>query len=48
MKKLLFLCTINRHRSVIAEFIFRDILANSIRKYLEEIEISSAGIVTLN
>ena len=46
MKKLLFLCTINRHRSVIAEFIFRDILANSIRKYLEEIEISSAGIVT--
>jgi protein-tyrosine-phosphatase len=46
MKKLLFLCTINRHRSVIAEFIFRDILANSKRKYLEEIKISSAGIVT--
>jgi protein-tyrosine-phosphatase len=46
MKTLLFLCTINRHRSVIAEFLFRDILANSKRKYLKEIEISSAGIVT--
>lgn len=46
MKKLLFLCTINRHRSVIAEFIFRDILANSKQKYLEEIEIASAGVVT--
>lgn len=46
MKKLLFLCTINRHRSVIAEFLFREILANSKRQYVKEIEISSAGIVT--
>ena len=46
MKKLLFLCTINRHRSVIAEFLFRDILERQKRKLLQEIEISSAGIVT--
>ena len=46
MKKLLFLCTINRHRSVIAEFLFRDILKNRDREVLQEVEISSAGIVT--
>jgi protein-tyrosine-phosphatase len=46
MKRLLFLCTINRHRSVIAEFLFRNILERQKRKFLREIEISSAGIVT--
>ena len=46
MKKLLFLCTINRHRSVIAEFLFRDILERQEREFLREFEISSAGIVT--
>ena len=46
MKNLLFLCTINRHRSVIAEFLFRDILGRQKEKFLQEIEISSAGIVT--
>ncbi len=46
MKKLLFLCTINRHRSVIAEFLFRNILEHQKGNYLREIEISSAGIVT--
>ena len=46
MKKLLFLCTINRHRSVIAEFLFHDILERQKWKFLREIEIFSAGIVT--
>ncbi len=46
MKNLLFLCTINRHRSVIAEFLFCDILGRQKEKFLQEIEISSAGIVT--
>jgi protein-tyrosine-phosphatase len=45
-KKLLFLCTINRHRSVIAEFLFRRVLENGSRDLTEKIEISSAGIVT--
>jgi protein-tyrosine phosphatase len=46
VKKLLFLCTINRHRSVIAEFLFHDILERQKRKFLREIDISSAGIIT--
>jgi protein-tyrosine-phosphatase len=46
MKKLLFLCTINRHRSVIAEYMFRDILEHKEKQLLPGIEISSAGIVT--
>ena len=46
MKKLLFLCTINRHRSVIAEFLFRKMLGNAKGSPLKKIEISSAGIVT--
>lgn len=46
MKKLLFLCTINRHRSVIAGFLFRDILARRGGEYLGKIDISSAGIIT--
>jgi protein-tyrosine-phosphatase len=46
MKKLLFLCTINRHRSVIAEFLFRDIYKPEEWNVPREVEISSAGIVT--
>jgi protein-tyrosine-phosphatase len=46
MKKLLFLCTVNRHRSVVGEFLFRKILQKRKPKLFKEIEISSAGIVT--
>jgi len=45
MKKLLFLCTINRHRSVIGEFLFRDIIKRREGQF-REIEVSSAGIIT--
>jgi len=46
MKKLLFLCTINRFRSVIAEFFFRNTLTNRNRELARKIDISSAGIIT--
>jgi protein-tyrosine-phosphatase len=46
VKNLLFLCTINRHRSVIAEFLFRDILKRQKGNLPGKIETSSAGIVT--
>lgn len=46
MRKLLFLCTVNRHRSVLGEFLFREILQDRKPKLLQEIEISSAGIIT--
>lgn len=46
MKNLLFLCTINRHRSVIAEFLFRDLLERQKKKLFREINMTSAGIVT--
>ena len=46
MKKLVFVCTINRHRSVIAEFLFKHILNGKNLDFLQKIDISSAGIVT--
>lgn len=46
MKKLLFLCTINRHRSVIGEFLFRDIIIKRDNGRFREVEVSSAGIIT--
>lgn len=44
MKKLLFVCTINRHRSVIAEHLFKRTLAAAAR--VADIEVSSAGLVS--
>lgn len=46
MKKLVFVCTINRHRSVIAEFLFKHILGERKNGNVQKIEVSSAGIVT--
>lgn len=45
-KHLLFVCTINRHRSVIAEYIFRDLLEKNNLDDGNQFIISSAGIVT--
>ena len=45
-KKLVFVCTINRARSVQAEYLFRDFLAGSKDGIGESIEVKSAGIVT--
>ncbi len=45
-KHLLFVCTINRHRSVIAEYIFRDLLEKNNTDHGYNFTISSAGIVT--
>ncbi|MCZ7662788.1 MAG: hypothetical protein M5U22_07550 [Thermoleophilia bacterium] len=44
MTKLLFVCTVNRHRSVIAEYVFKRMLAELAEAI--EIDVSSAGIVT--
>lgn len=44
-KRLVFVCTINRHRSVIAEFIFRRMLKDY-RLAPFVVHVSSAGIVT--
>ena len=43
MTKLLFVCTVNRHRSVIAEYLFKRMLAESAE--VADAEVSSAGIV---
>jgi protein-tyrosine-phosphatase len=45
-KKLVFVCTINRHRSVLAEYLFRDFLTGLKNGIGESIEVKSAGIVT--
>lgn len=44
-KRLVFVCTVNRHRSVIAEFIFRRMLEDY-RLDPFAVHVSSAGIVT--
>lgn len=44
MKKLLFVCTVNRHRSIIAEYLFKRMLAESAETV--DVRVSSAGIVT--
>lgn len=46
MRKLVFVCTMNRHRSVIAEFLFKHILEERKSGILQKMEVSSAGIVT--
>jgi len=46
MKKLIFVCTINRHRSVIAEHLFERILEERKNGIAQKIEVTSAGIVT--
>lgn len=45
-KKLIFVCTINRHRSVLAEYLFKDLLEGSKDGIAESIDVESAGIVT--
>ena len=45
-KQLVFVCTINRHRSVIAEYLFRRMLTSRERNVAPGIEVSSTGIVT--
>jgi protein-tyrosine phosphatase len=44
-KHLVFVCTINRHRSVIAEFLFRQMLITRDRSMASGISVSSTGIV---
>ena len=46
MKRLLFVCTVNRWRSPMAEYIFRNILEKRADDVYKRIEISSAGIIT--
>ena len=45
-KHLLFVCTINRHRSVIAEYLFRDFLEKNNGGQGQKLTMSSVGIVT--
>ena len=44
MARLVFVCTVNRMRSVMAHYLFKDILAHK-RALAQEIDVSSAGIV---
>lgn len=45
-KSLIFVCTINRHRSVIAEYLFRDLIEKTKTDQVFNMNISSVGIVT--
>jgi protein-tyrosine-phosphatase len=45
-KLVLFLCVLNRGRSVIAEHLFRKILSENYPDLAPEVEVSSAGMVT--
>jgi len=45
MRKVLFVCTVNRWRSPMAEYLFRNILEKSGGDVYEEVEASSAGII---
>ncbi len=45
-KQLVFVCTINRHRSVIAEYLFRRMLTSLKGKAASDIAVSSTGIVS--
>ncbi|WP_051184774.1 hypothetical protein [Desulfatiglans anilini] len=45
MKKIVFVCSVNRWRSPMAEYLFRDILEKRGRDLLSRIDVSSAGIV---
>jgi protein-tyrosine-phosphatase len=44
-KQLVFVCTINRHRSIIAEYLFRRMLTSLDRNVASGIAVSSTGIV---
>jgi len=44
--KLMFVCTINRYRSVIGEYLFKNMVEERDKKLAQRIEVSSAGIVT--
>ena len=43
---ILFVCTVNRFRSVVAEYFFRKMLEERNRRLSKKIEVSSAGIKT--
>jgi hypothetical protein len=45
MTRLVFVCAVNRFRSVIAHYLFKDILAHT-RALDQEIDVTSAGIVS--
>ena len=45
-RKLMFVCSINRYRSVMAENLFKDIVEQRNKGLAQGIEISSAGIIT--
>jgi protein-tyrosine-phosphatase len=45
-KLVLFVCVLNRGRSVIAEHLFRNILRENYPDLAQEVEVSSAGMVT--
>jgi protein-tyrosine-phosphatase len=45
-KSILFVCTVNRFRSVVAEYLLRRMLAEEDDRLAHEVEVSSAGIVT--
>jgi len=44
LKQILFICIFNMHRSVAAEYIFRNILANRETDYTKIIDVFSAGL----
>jgi protein-tyrosine phosphatase len=45
-KSVLFVCSNNRFRSVVAEYLFRKMLQERGERLAQEVEVSSAGIVT--
>ncbi|MBW1613116.1 MAG: hypothetical protein JRJ57_03900 [Deltaproteobacteria bacterium] len=45
MKTVVFVCTVNRWRSPMAEYLFRDILKRKKPEFTKQIKITSAGII---
>jgi protein-tyrosine-phosphatase len=45
-KSVLFVCSNNRFRSVVAEYLFRKMIQERDERLVQEVEVSSAGIVT--
>ncbi len=45
-KRILFICSANRSRSAVAEYLLRQMLQERDEKLAQEIEVSSAGLVT--